>query len=330
MREIKIKFEINNEIRDYIIEKLKNEYVFLETDKPDFVLFEMSRAQNCFRYNCVRILYIGENLRPDFNLFDYAIGFDNLQFGDRYLHRPQYLGPHFLCDFERAKEKHLYEEDLYLSKSKFCNFVVKNGRDAYPIRAEMFDKLCSYKKVDSAGKYKNNMNGYIVPMGKLDEFRKDYKFSLAFENSSTVGYTTEKIIRAWSGVTIPIYWGDPDIEKYFNAKAFVNVMAYPSLKEAVEKIIEIDQDDKLYLKIMKEPIMLEDSPVKIMQEDDYILNFFRNIFKQDPRDAIRRTNTEYGWGHHYETRMRVQHEMEQDKLVRLTYKLKRIGKLLKG
>ena len=37
------------------------------------------------------------------------------------------------------------------------------------------------------------MEGYVVPLGKLGEFRKVYKFSLAFENSSTIGNTTEKL-----------------------------------------------------------------------------------------------------------------------------------------
>ena len=130
-------------------------------------------------------------------------------------------------------------------------------------------------------------------------------------------------------MTIPVYWGDPEIEKYFNKNAFINVMAYSSIEEAIKRIIEIDQDDNLYLKIMKEPIISEDSPLQAMKEENYLIDFLRNIFNRTPQEALRRTNVDYGWGYHYETRMRVQNEMEQNKLARLVYKFGKVEEKLK-
>ncbi|MGL2559712.1 fucosyltransferase, partial [Helicobacter pylori] len=40
--------------------------------------------------NTKRVFYTGENEVPNFNLFDYAIGFDELDFRDRYLRMPLY------------------------------------------------------------------------------------------------------------------------------------------------------------------------------------------------------------------------------------------------
>ena len=36
---------------------------------------------------------------------------------------------------------------------------------------------------------------------------KKYKFNICFENSSTPGYVTEKIIQSMYVNSIPIYWG---------------------------------------------------------------------------------------------------------------------------
>ena len=58
--------------------------------------------------NCVKIFYTQENLCPDFNYADYAIGFDNIEFEDRYLQFPIYYIP------ERYKESW----DLMMLKHK--------------------------------------------------------------------------------------------------------------------------------------------------------------------------------------------------------------------
>jgi hypothetical protein len=46
------------------------------------------------------------------------------------------------------------------------------------------------------------------------------KFAIALENSLQPGYITEKIILAFSGGAIPIYWGPPEIKEFFNEKSF--------------------------------------------------------------------------------------------------------------
>ena len=41
------------------------------------------------------------------------------------------------------------------------------------------------------------------------DYYKHSKFVLAFENSSSPGYCTEKLFHAKVAGAIPIYWGDP-------------------------------------------------------------------------------------------------------------------------
>ena len=56
------------------------------------------------------------------------------------------------------------------------------------------------------------------PYGKDDSKHRwvsRYNYSLAFENGNLNGYFTEKINDVFMAYTMPIYWGAPDINKYF-------------------------------------------------------------------------------------------------------------------
>ncbi|MCD7923293.1 MAG: glycosyltransferase family 10 [Bacteroides sp.] len=81
---------------------------------------------------------------------------------------------------------------------------------------------------------------------KLD-FISKYKFNIAFENSSVLGYTTEKLMEPFIVDTVPIYWGNPEAYKDFNEKAFINVNVFSSLEEAAEFVVKVDSDDDAYL-----------------------------------------------------------------------------------
>ncbi|MFP6006493.1 fucosyltransferase, partial [Helicobacter pylori] len=62
-------------------------------DKPSDLVFgsPIGSARKILSYqNAKRVFYTGENEVPNFNLFDYAIGFDELDFRDRYLRMPLY------------------------------------------------------------------------------------------------------------------------------------------------------------------------------------------------------------------------------------------------
>ena len=51
----------------------------------------------------------------------------------------------------------------------------------------------------------------------------DYMFSVAIENASYESYFTEKIQDCFATGTIPIYYGSPDIGKYFNPKGIITL-----------------------------------------------------------------------------------------------------------
>jgi len=280
---------------NYFYNRLKKYYNVEISDHPDYV-FCSYFSQKHFRYrNCVKILYMGENVIPDFNLYDYAMGFNHINFEDRYLRLPHYAL--YDKDIEPALKKHTHSDEYYLAKKKFCNRVVSNP-DASGEREAMFNALDAFKKVDSGGRYGNNIGH---PVKDKIAFERDYRFSLAYENSCTPGYVTEKILQAFAGETVPIYWGDPGIENEFNPAAFINCMKYKNTAEAVEAVKAVWEDDEKYLAMMKAPMVLPGSIGDACLKEDYTDAFLRNIFDQDLKKAKRR-NMVYA-GKIYQERM---------------------------
>lgn len=258
MKTIKVKFvdwwDTFNPETNLMYEILKKNYDVQISDNPDY-LFCSVYSKEFMKYDCVKILYSAENFAPDFNLFDYAIGFENLIYPGRYLYFPNYLmNLKYKKDLEKAKNKHLATA---IPKNDFCSLVVSSGsKDQTRIR--FFEELCNYKKVNSGGKYLNNIGcdpGDGVT-NKL-EFQSRHKFALAFENSSHPGYCTEKLVEAFSAGTVPIYWGDPDVCQIFNEKAMIVLDETHNFRATIDKIKAIDNDDALYNAMLKEPALID-------------------------------------------------------------------------
>jgi len=287
---------------NFILDALKKNFEVEISSDPDF-LFCSTFGKNFLKYDCVRIHYEGENLSPDFNLYDYALGFPYITFDDRYLRLPHYVLYPEAC--EKALKKHTLSDEEYKSHTKFCNYVISNALSA-PDRTEMIKVLNSYKTVDSGGKYKNNVGG---PVPNKIEFEKNYKFTMAIENSSSNGYTTEKIMEAFAGATIPIYYGSRDIAKEFNPKSFINCHDFESFEAVLEKVKEIDNNDELFLSMIKEPIILEDSQAKTYLEENYLSDYLYKICSQDPKKAYRKNR--YYIGQRFEDTARMHAKLDR-------------------
>jgi GR25 family glycosyltransferase involved in LPS biosynthesis len=145
-------------------------------------------------------------------------------------------------------------------KKKFCAFVVSNPTN--PARNAAFQWLSEYKRVDSAGRHMNNMgDGIFAGAGggggelrKL-EFLRDYKFCLAYENNSARGYTTEKFLHAKAAGCIPIYWGDPAVERDFSLAGAIDARDFKSPDELIEAVRRIDENDSEWLKRFAVPAL---------------------------------------------------------------------------
>lgn len=276
---------------------LKKEYDVELSENPDYVIYSTFGKEH-LGYDCIKIFYAGEEQCPDFNICDYGIGFDYITFGDRYFRLPLIYHPMYREDYLKMQRRAPGEP-----RSQFCSFVYSNPQ-ASPIRSEFFKQLSLYKKIDSGGKYMNNVGG---PVPNKYLFEKNYKFSIAFENVSHAGYTTEKLMQAFAAGGIPIYWGDPLICNMFNKKSFINVMDFPSVDDAIQYIKSVDENTNLYNSYLTEQPLKEEYTLEVVwpQFEKFILN----IFEQDLIQAQRTTRT--FWNLKYQTTARNQEKLYQ-------------------
>ena len=147
---------------------------------------------------------------------------------------------------------------------KFCCFIVSNGD--CKVRNNMFHYLNNYKKVESLGRYCNNMNFLLEYQWWTDEFRNyisNYKFIICFENSKICEdsntYSTEKIVNPYIAGTIPIYWGSNNIHKVLsrNSMLFLEDESIESYQKIINEIIELDNDNEKYLEFVNRPVITD-------------------------------------------------------------------------
>jgi len=164
-------------------------------------------------------------------------------------------------------------------RSKFCAFIVSNPKNT--IRNEAFYLLNAYKPVDSAGRLFNNVGEDIYAGlggggGELKKhvFLKEYKFCLCYENESSDGYVTEKLLHAKAAGCIPIYWGASDVVKDFDPRGFINVSDNP--ESLVERVREIDESPQKYLAMSQIPALTSS---KLEEVKDVFCKMSRNIIE---------------------------------------------------
>lgn len=275
---------------------LLDEYdIIPDKEHPDYLFFSCFGKKNLFYTDCIKIFYSGENIIPDLNLCDYAVCLSDIQAGDRIYH-------HYLPLYGKGRDAVKFNlTPNELLNRKFCNFVYSNNICASHYRERLFKELSKYKRIDSGGAFLNNMGGRVKD--KL-LFQREYKFSLAIENSSVRGYTTEKIYEPFLAQSLPVYWGNPNISSDYCPNSFVNLMQFSSVEEAVEEIIRLDKDDTAYLEMVTTPFWPYGNSFEEFYDNEIekMKAFFRSIFDRPIEEAER--HTEYGWNQGYINLMR--------------------------
>ena len=258
------------------------------SDDPDFVICSnRGYAFEYMKYDCARIIFMGENMSPDFTVFDYCIGFDYMDFGDRYFRMP------FAFYFDNAKpwipEILSYEKAKEINNAKkyFCNFIYGH-QSSHGMREKLFEELNKYKRVDSPGSFLNNVNSSKkrCSWAEKNEYLIASKFTIAGDSITYPGFVTEKIVQPFMLHSVPIYFGNPKIDDYFNKDAFIWCTSETNLAKTVEEVAYLDTHDDAYIE------MLMQCPLRdinfVVELYNKLEAFLFNIFEQDPEDAIRR------------------------------------------
>ena len=262
-----------------MIKIIKDKYLVLINSKnPDYLIYNVFGCKYLLsKYNnSIKIAYFTENQLPDFSKADYCIGNSHINYLDRYFRMPIY----FINGINAIKNEaiELIRNKILKNpiRTKFCSAVISNIYTTDGFRLNFIKELSKYKKVDMGGKYKNN----VGEIKNKIKFLSSYKFSISMENTEGDGYLSEKIIDSFLSGTIPIYYGDYMIDEFINPDTYILIRGEKDIKNKIEYIKEIDNNDELYKKIIRKKVLLSNNNKENKIKKEFI-EFFENIFEQN-------------------------------------------------
>ncbi len=261
----------------------------------------------------IRIFFSLEAISPDFNIFDYAITNDlDLSYGNRAIRMRYSLNWDEMHDFDVPRD--MAQTRRWLKeKTDFCNFIYSNAQ-AHPLRDQLFHKICEYRLVHSLGRHLRNAAppAHISSdiLGSID-LKRPYKFSIACENATFKGYTTEKLLTSFQAKTIPIYWGNPEVAREYNPKAFINCHDYDNFDQVLEEVKRIDQDDDLWCQMISQPPCTKEQIIQRNEDRAALGAFVSDILTKDTDQLLARPQ---GYWPMYLFRWFCAHSLEESKI----------------
>lgn len=250
-------FNPNNNFFVHTLKTLKDNLTVTNLENADIIIYSCFGSSHR-NYNCKKIFFTGENIRPNFNECNYSFTFDvddyngkNIRIPLWYLYidwynvktydNPNYLIPVYYID----------TPNIFRSKNKlaFCSSVFSSPKKE---RIDIINLLRLYKPTDCYGK----VHQYNLPDGELYKMEaiSNYKFNICFENIAYNGYHTEKYLHAKVAGCIPIYYSANTLGLDFNVSSGINLINFSSMEEFVDHIKTIDSNDKLYKDILEQPL----------------------------------------------------------------------------
>lgn len=245
-------FPVGIDVRDNMLTRILIEScdacIVDQLDHADCVVYsDFGDAHRAFQG---RTLYFsGENALPDFDACDFAITSAYID-DPRHFRLPYYA---FSCrdPHQLVLPIDWNARDAIRAKTGFCSFMASNPRA--PERNRCFRLLHRAIPIDSGGKHFNTTGERVRDK---HAFLSARRFNLCFENTSSAGYTTEKLIDAYLARTIPIYWGNPRVGEEFNRKSMIYAGDFPSIDALAQHVLEIATDDARCAEILAQPPLL--------------------------------------------------------------------------
>lgn len=210
------------------------------------LLFFSDFGERHWGFKGLKVYVTGENMLPDFDQCDLAFTPHEAPSEPRAIRFPYYaqvlpgLGSLVGRRVPSAAD---------LDRPEFCSFVASNPRG--PERNTFFRRLYARQKVDSAGRHFNTTGERLADK---HSFLRRYRMNLAFENTRSPGYVTEKLVEPLLAGCIPIYWGAPDVYRDFNPGCMINVADFPDFDSAIEHILAVDASPEARLAILNAPV----------------------------------------------------------------------------
>lgn len=87
-----------------------------------------------------------------------------------------------------------------------------------------------------------------------DRIFRHYKYCLSMENVQRDGYMTEKLLNAYLGGCLPVYYGTTEVFDIFNPNSFV-FFDVENPGPALDLLVKLESNDTLYEMMLSQPIL---------------------------------------------------------------------------
>ncbi len=226
------------------------------------------------------VFYTGERVSPGAGRFDWSISYDESSARNLYL--PGWVRVLNRCGLTPwSLVRRAARRPDPAGGRRPCAYLFRNR---VPQREAFFDQLARRMEIVSPSNSRNNH----PPIGNSHPdklaFLRHFRFNIAFENEAFPGYLTEKIVDAFTAGCVPVYYGDPHVERTFSPAAFVHVRDESDYGEAIERILAIDRDP-VRLAAVRNEAPLVDNRLPDYATYDYAMAFFERIFDSAVRRA---------------------------------------------
>jgi hypothetical protein len=208
--------------------------VRIDKSDPDLLIFSCFGDQDLNRFSrATRLLYLGENVRPDFSHADYSLSFDISDYCGRNIYTPLWLLRSNIYSSKTA-DYHPYDpaelestRPMNQGKAK----VAYIGNNTTPTRIEAINEL------RKAGISVDCFGSQTRPVSDKIKTLSQYKYSLCFENTFTPGYVTEKIVDSFLAGSMPIYWGGAP-SNIFNLDNHFTCNQFKSMSDNIKEFMK--------------------------------------------------------------------------------------------
>jgi len=135
------------------------------------------------------------------------------------------------------------EDIANMPKDNYVSFLTsdKNFTSGHKLRQKIYDELKGKKKI---GNYKLITIKTPPRISNKDIIFENCKFSIIVENTRARNYFTEKTVDCFMAKTIPIYWGCPNIEDFFNIDGMIFFESVEELSNIIENLDNFEYEKK--------------------------------------------------------------------------------------
>lgn len=145
---------------------------------------------------------------------------------------------------KQDKTRANYESEYYnifTTEKKFELSFVMSGKNFLPGHRLRHES----KEIISRNRSYNLLFPHHIPMDEKYKLFENSMFHIAIENTKNINYISEKIVDCFMSYTLPIYWGCPNIEDFFNKDGIIFFETKEDLKNILDNLTEKDYYDRL-------------------------------------------------------------------------------------